>query len=83
MDKITVEIMGKAYTLISDENEETTKKIASYVNSKMEGLSKNFPSLPFDKLSILASLEITGELFKTKMDCEKRIERLVSMIENI
>lgn len=83
MNKITVEIMGKAYTLTSEENEEVTKKIAGYVDSKMKELYKNFPSLTADKLAILTSLEIAGELFKIKMDFEKRVDKLVSMIDNI
>lgn len=83
MNKITVEIMGRAYTLASDENDETTKKIASYVDGKMKELYKNFPSLPIDKLAILTGLEIAGELFKTKSELGKRAERLISMIDNI
>lgn len=83
MNKITVEIMGRAYTLASDESGETTKKIAAYVDEKTKELYKNFPSLPVDRLAILTSLEIAGELFKTKSELGKRAERLVSMIDNI
>lgn len=83
MNKILVEIMGKTYTLSSDENEETTKEIAGYVDKKLKELSLNFPSLPFDKLAILVSLEIAGELFKTKIALGKRAKKLVSMIDNV
>jgi len=82
MNKVTVEIMGKTYTLVSNEKEEMTKMIAGYVDRKIRELYKNFPSLPLDKLSILTSLEIAGELFKIKNGMTKRIEKLVSMIDS-
>ncbi|MEW6680907.1 MAG: cell division protein ZapA [bacterium] len=78
MNKVVVEIMGRAYTLSSEEPEEVTREIAGYVDEKIKEIHKGFPSLPQDKLATLASLEIAGELFKTK----KRAEKLISAIDS-
>ncbi len=83
MNKINVEISGRAYTLASDEDEEITKRIAGYVDEKIKEIYKSFPSLPSDKLAILASLEIAGELFKTKKDFKERAKKMVFMIDNM
>ncbi|MEW6007095.1 MAG: cell division protein ZapA [bacterium] len=81
MNKVSVEIMGKAYTLVSDEEEKTTKIVAGYVDKKIKEIYKNLPNLPLDKLAILTSLEIADELFKTKRKVYERVKKLSSLID--
>ncbi|MEW6104324.1 MAG: cell division protein ZapA [bacterium] len=82
MNKVSVEIMGKSYTLVSDEEEKVTKIVAGYVDKKIKEIYKNLPSLPLDKLAILAGLEIADELFKTKRNVHERIKKLSSLIDS-
>ncbi len=82
MNKIVVEIMGRTYTIISDETEDTVKKIASFVDEKYNKLKIGLPAISSEKLAILGSLEIAGELFKTRNEYENRAVKLIETIDS-
>jgi cell division protein ZapA (FtsZ GTPase activity inhibitor) len=59
----TITIRGASYQLRTDQDAERLKQLASYVDDTMNGLDPK-QTLPVNKVSVLASLTIAGELFE-------------------
>ncbi|MBU1262487.1 cell division protein ZapA [bacterium] len=81
MNKVSVQIMGQGYNLLTDEPTEKVEKIAKYIDSKMMNILKRAPSLPKEKVAILSSLEIVEELLKEKESIHKKIASLIHKID--
>ena len=62
--KINVEIFGETLTLVSDEEEEYIRELASYINSKINDIARS--GMHPTTLSLLASVMIADELFKER-----------------
>ncbi|HBE03601.1 MAG: hypothetical protein A2096_06895 [Spirochaetes bacterium GWF1_41_5] len=62
---IKVNIFGSEYAIkAADNNREHIKSVASFLDRKIREFRNLFPLLSFDKLLILASLNICDELLK-------------------
>lgn len=68
---ISVVIRGEQYTIRSTEDPSYVRRVAAYVDAKLNGVVKGSQSLPPTKASILASLNITDELFKAEAERER------------
>jgi cell division protein ZapA len=86
---IRVEILGREYTVKSDEGEERVKAIADYVNRKIKEVSESGQTVSTLNLAILAALNIANDYFKAvegqKNFCqsiEARSGRLIAMIDS-
>ncbi len=71
-NKLQVDIFGQKYTLKGDADEEYVKRLASYVDQKMNEMAAHTPDNLFSKLAILTSINITHELFQLKADQKER-----------
>lgn len=87
MDKTrtVVSIAGQELKLAGLESEEYIKKLAAFVNTKVDEISAMYPSLSVTNCVLLASLNMADELFKAKEDYEAldlRIKQLSTMSRN-
>jgi cell division protein ZapA len=61
-----VVIFGTEYSIKSDVDVETTRKVARYVNAKMAEIAENIASRDNAKIAVLSALNIAGELIELK-----------------
>lgn len=88
-DTIKIEIFGQEYTFKSDVSEDHIRKIAQYVNEKIDDiLSKGETTVRFN-VAILAALNVAHDYFTLREDHKKLIEsiedrskRLIKSIES-
>ena len=76
---VRVEILGREYTVKSDEGEERVRKIAEYVNEKIKKISESAKTLSTLNVAILAALDIANEYFETLEghgDLSRRVEKI-------
>ncbi len=67
---IEVQILGQTYSIRGDAEEEYMKAIASYVDEKMRDIYRLSPNINPLKAAIMASVNITDELFRLKKEQE-------------
>jgi cell division protein ZapA len=86
---VRVEILGREYTVKSDEGEERVKNIAKYVNRKIKEVSEGGQTVSTLNLAILAALNIANDYFAAIEDkkifsqtIEARSGRLIEMINS-
>ena len=75
---VSVVIRGEQYTIRATEDQSYIRRVAAYVDAKLDGVAKGSQSLSSTKAVVLASLHIADELFKAEAERE-RSERLVAM----
>lgn len=76
---VRVEILGREYTVKSDEGEERVRKIAEYVNEKIKKISESTKTLSTLNVAILAALDIANEYFEALEghgDLSRRVEKI-------
>ncbi len=69
-DKLKIKVFGRNYTLMSDETQAYTDKIASTLDNKLRQILKANPSLSITDAAVLASLEAYDELTKARSNIE-------------
>ncbi len=86
---VRVEILGREYTVKSDEGEERVRNIADYVNRKIKEVSEGGQTVSTLNLAILAALNIANDYFEAIEDknlflrtIEARSGRLIEMINS-
>jgi cell division protein ZapA len=86
---VRVEILGREYTVKSDEGEERVKDIAAYVNRKIKEVSESGQTVSTLNLAILAALNIANDYFKAVegqknfwQSIEARSGRLIALIDS-
>ena len=63
---VKVTIVGEEYTIRSDEAPEYTRAVAKYVDEAIRSVMNAGATVESHKAAILAALEITDELFKSR-----------------
>ncbi len=76
---VKVTIVGEEYTIRSDEPPEHTKAVAKYVDETIRGVLNAGAVVESHKAAILAALQITDELFKTRDSRTELGERIRSV----
>lgn len=80
-DSVRVAIYGDEYSIKGDVDIETTKKVAEYVNSKMEEIQAGVASRDKVKIAVLSAINIAGELLDYKKKCEEYRQKLDELEE--
>jgi len=90
-NQVRVEILGREYTIRSDEGEERVKKIAQYVDEKLKNISENTRTASTLNAAILAALDIANDYFEAKEgrthldqrveEIETKSSRLIELID--
>ncbi len=89
---VRVEILGREYTLKTDEGEEKVKKIAELVNEKLKKISESSKNVNTFNVAILAALDIASDymaVLEGQSDLSRRFEdiqvksgRLIDVIDS-
>ena len=74
---VSVVIRGEHYTVRATEDPSYVRRVAAYVDAKLDGVTKGSQSLPPTKAIVLASLNIADELLKAEAEREES-ERLIA-----
>jgi len=80
-DSVRVAIYGDEYSIKGDVDIETTKKVAEYVNGKMEEIQSGVASKDKVKIAVLSAMNIAGELLDYKKQCDEYRKRLGELEE--
>jgi cell division protein ZapA len=78
-----LEINGHRLVIKSDEGEEYIRAVESYLNQKIEEVKDNSTAVSTLDLTLLAALNITGEIIKTKETVERLGERTEELVLRI
>ena len=70
-----VEILGREYTVKSDDGEERVKKIAAFVNQKIKEVTEKTQTVTSVNVAILAALNIADEYFRS-IEKQSRIQNI-------
>jgi cell division protein ZapA len=74
-ESVRVTIYGDEYSIKSDVDGETTKKIAEYVNLKIGEVQSHIASRDRIKVAVLSAMNIAAELMCYKEKCEKYLNK--------
>ena len=61
---VRLEILGREYTIKSDEGEERVKKIGEYVNRKIQEIGEGAKAISTLNVAILVALNIANDYFE-------------------
>ena len=85
---MTVEILGRTFTLKGSITPESLHAVAQEVDAQMRELQQAFPTRPLSDLAILAALNLAYECLESKEDyqqlqteIEKRSRHLIQILE--
>ena len=70
MGSVDVTILGQKYTIKGDASEEHIKKLASFVNGKLQDVYNMTPGISPLKAAILVSMNIADELHRLREEQE-------------
>lgn len=73
---VDVEIMGEKFTVRSDAEESHVRKVAGYVDGKMQEVMKTTKPIGKSSVAMLAALNIADEYQRLKDSHEAMIQRL-------
>jgi cell division protein ZapA len=61
---VKVEILGREYSIRSDEGEDRVKRIAGYVDQKLKAVSEGTKTVSTLDVAILVAMDIANEYFE-------------------
>lgn len=73
---VEVQILGKTYSIRTDEEEAYVKALAKYVDEKLREVYSAAPNVDHVKAAIMAAFGIADELFKLKAE-QDALDRLI------
>lgn len=80
--KVPVKINGKEYHIACTEEEEYIQRVAYYIDRKLDQLLNANPRLDVSMASVLTSLNLADQLFKSVALIEKLEKKLGEKVEN-
>ncbi len=83
MSILELEILGQKLAVKSDEDESYIRAVESYLNSKVLEIKDSTTAVSTLDLALLAALNVTGELVKTKEKLKSQDERTETLIQLI
>ncbi len=75
-NKVTIKIMDREYTLVSEDSREHMQRVSNYVDDKMRETFESNKKLSLSMVGVLTALNIADEYFKVldeKQELDKRI----------
>ena len=78
MGTITINVLGKEYSIKSDVEEDSLNEIAGYLNGKVDEIIKTTKTVSTHNVLILVAMSIENYYF----DVKDRNESLVAMVES-
>lgn len=74
--RTTVDIYGKTYTIIGDENVHHTRLVASIVDDKMNEIHQANKSLDTTRLAVLTAVNTVNDYLKLKDDYDLLVKKI-------
>ncbi len=74
--RTTVRIAGRNLNLVGDDSSEYMHELEKYINEQVRTIKRNYPSADSTACLVLATLNITDELFKMRENYEQINTRL-------
>jgi cell division protein ZapA (FtsZ GTPase activity inhibitor) len=85
---VTVEILGRTFTLKGSVSQESLQAVAQKVDAHLRELQQAFPTRPLSDLAILAALNLAYECLESKenhqqlqTEIETRSKQLIQILE--
>ncbi len=85
---MTVEILGRTFTLKGSMSKESLQAVARQVDAQLRELQQAFPTRPLSDLAILAALNLAYECLESKegyqqlqTEIETRSQQLIQILE--
>ena len=78
MGTITINVLGKEYSIKSDVEEDSLNEIAGFLNGKVDEIIKTTKTVSTHNVLILVAMSIANDYF----DVKGRNESLVAMVES-
>ena len=80
MNRVTVTIAGRAYTILAEEDKEYMDKVAELVNEKITEAHEN-ADLTIEQASVLAAINVADECLEARIQADSMREQLQSYID--
>ena len=83
--EININIFGKNFFIQSDEDEEYTREIAALLSNEMKEIAKQSGAEKFEKIAVIAALNIIDKYHKEKEKSsviEEKLNSLLNKTEN-
>lgn len=80
---VKVSIGGEEYTVRSELPPEYTREVAAYLDSQILRVREMLPTLDGQKVSVLAALAITDELFQARRGDREMAARLAALADDL
>ncbi len=85
---VSVEILGKSYSVRADADREYTQTLARYVEEQMQKVATQSNAVDTQKIAVLAALNIANDLFlaerkeqEKEAEWDRRTDALLQMVE--
>jgi len=78
-----ISIMGQKFMVKSDSNDDYVRRIAGFVDQKINEVMQSTKSVASLNVAILAAMNIADEYFKFKRDRDERIEKAEKKIKDM
>jgi cell division protein ZapA len=82
-EPITLEILGQALTVASDDGEGHVRDVARYVEDRMHQLAAGRAAPPVPHLALLAALNIASEYQKLQREQEELVRAINRMVQRV
>lgn len=75
---VKVEILGREYSIRSDEGEDRVKKIAAYINQKLKAVSEGTKTVSTLDVAILVAMDVANEYFEA-LEGQNQLARKIEL----
>ena len=83
MGTITINVLGKEYSIKSDVEEESLNQIAGYLNGKVDEIIKTTKTVSAHNILILAAMSIANDYFQVQNAHESLVTRVERKSEHL
>ena len=83
-EDIDIEIFGQIFHIAAgDVSEDYVQRLASYVNERMQSIAEGAPAASFNRMAVLAALNIADDLLKLQDRYESASRTLADKTEDL
>ena len=80
---VEVKILGQKFKISSDSDEPHVRRLADYVNGKLEEIRGGAKAIPMQNLLILGTLNIADEYFRFREEKTTQIEKVTLKVKRL
>ncbi|OIO72693.1 MAG: cell division protein ZapA [Zetaproteobacteria bacterium CG1_02_53_45] len=80
---VEVSVMGRSFTILTDENPDDVLAAATLVQEHVEELRQMRTTVASDRLLILVALNLAGELLKSNQSKVDGVDGLISALDGV